>query len=130
MSLKRGSWLVLRSLLAMGSGLAVLPIVNLAGGAVADVAGFPAGGEARLAWDLGWFFIAGALAAWVVARLAPRAARAHAAAFFILMLTGGVLGVVRLGEDWPRWFSAGILVCLPLQVGLGAWLALRGKQRG
>lgn len=107
----------------------VLPLVNLAGGALADLTGFPAAGEGRLAWDLGWVFVAGSLAAWAVARLAPRAARTHAAAFFALMLTVSVLAVARLGEDWPRWFSAGILIALPLQVGLGTWWALRGRER-
>lgn len=107
----------------------VLPLVNLAGGALADLTGFPAAGEGRLAWDLGWVFVAGSLAAWAVARLAPRAARTHAAAFFALMLIVSVLAVARLGEDWPRWFSAGILIALPLQVGLGTWWALRGSVR-
>jgi hypothetical protein len=129
MSLKRGFSLALRSLLAMGSALAVLPLVNLAGGALADSTGFPAGGEARLAWDLGWVFIAGSLAAWVVATLAPRAARAHAAVLFALMLVIDVLAVVWVGDDWPHWFNAGVLIALPLQVGLGAWWALRGGKR-
>ncbi|HEX7802674.1 MAG TPA: hypothetical protein VF471_07960 [Pseudoxanthomonas sp.] len=129
MSLKRGSWLALRSLLAIGAGLVVLPLVNLAGGALADLTGFPAAGEGRLAWDLGWLFTAGSLAAWTVARLAPRAARAHAAALFALMLVVSVLAVAQLGEDWPRWFSAGVLIALPLQVGLGTWWALRSRGR-
>lgn len=129
MSLKRGSWLALRSLLAIAAGLAVLPLVNLAGGALADLTGFPAAGEGRLAWDLGWVFVAGSLGAWTVARLAPRAVHAHAAAFFALMLAVSVLAVARLGEDWPRWFSAGVLMTLPLQVGLGMWWALRSRGR-
>jgi hypothetical protein len=127
MSLKRGSWLALRSLLAMASALAVLLLVNLAGGALADRTGSPAAGEARLAWDLGWFFVAGSLAAWTVAKLAPRAPRLHVAAFFALVT--GVLAVVRLGDDWPHWFSAGILIGLPLQAGLGGWWALRDRKR-
>ncbi|MGH8025517.1 MAG: hypothetical protein ACREO0_02215 [Pseudoxanthomonas sp.] len=129
MSLKRGLSVALRSLLAVGLALAVLPLVNLAGGALADLTGLLKGGESRLAWDLGWVFISGSLAAWVVTRLAPRAAPAHAAAFFALMLAVGVLAVARLGGDWPPWFSAGILLTLPLQVWLGAWWALRGGKR-
>lgn len=131
MSLKRGSWLALRSLFAVGAGLAVVPLINLAGGALSDLTGFPAAGEGRLAWDLGWVFVAGALAAWTVTKLAPRAARAHAhaVAFFALMLGVSVVAVARLGEDWPRWFSAGILIALPLQVGLGTWWALRSRER-
>lgn len=109
--------------------MVLVPLVNLAGGALSDLAGFPAAGEGRLAWDLGWVFVAGALAAWTVTKLAPRAARTHAVASFALMLGLSVVAVARLGEDWPRWFSAGILIAVPLQVGLGAWWALRGRQR-
>lgn len=122
MSPKRGLLLALCSLLAFS----VVILVNLAGGELADFTGFPHAGEGRLAWDLGWFFFAGAGGAWTVTRLAPRAPRAHAAVFFVLAFVAAMLGVARLGSDWPRWFSAGVLLSLPLQVGLGGWWALRG----
>ena len=86
MSLVRVPLLVLRSLLAMALAFSVLSLANLAGGALADMTGFPEAGEGRLAWDLGWVFIAGVLAAWTVAKLAPRAPRLRVAVFFVLML--------------------------------------------
>jgi len=129
MSLKRGCVLAMRSLLAMALGFVVVVLVNQGGGELADLAGFPWGGERRLAWDLAWVFIAGVLAAWVVTRLAPGASRAHAAVFFMLMLVVAAVAVMQLGGDWPRWFSAGILLTLPLQMWLGAWWALRGNAK-
>ncbi|WP_176943854.1 hypothetical protein [Pseudoxanthomonas sp. CF125] len=45
------------------------------------------------------------------------------------MLVIDVLAVVWVGDDWPHWFNAGVLIALPLQVGLGAWWALRGGKR-
>jgi len=127
MSLKHRFVLALRSLLAIALACVVEVLINQGGGELADRAGFPWGGERRLAWDLAWVFIAGVLAAWVVTRLAPRAPRVHAAVFFVLMLVVAVAAVVQLGSDWPGWFSAGILLTLPLQVALGAWWALQGN---
>lgn len=129
MSLKSGLWIALRSLLALASAAVVVALLNLCGGELADATGFPEGGEARLAWDLGWVFLAGASAAWMVVKLAPRAPRAHAAAFFVLMLVVAVLALIQLGGDWPCWFSVGILLAAPLQVVLGAGWALRGSKR-
>jgi hypothetical protein len=128
MSLVRVPLLVLRSLLAIALAFSVLSLANLAGGALADMTKFPDAGEGRLAWDLGWVFIAGVLAAWTVAKLAPRAPRLHAAVFFVLMLVISMVAVAQLGGDWPRWFSAGILLTLPLQVWLGFWLSLPGRK--
>lgn len=119
--------LALRSLLAMVLAFVVVVLVNQTGGELADLAGFPGGGERRLAWDLACVFVAGVLAAWCAARFAPRAPRMHAGAFFVLMLVVAVLAVIQLGSDWPRWFSAGILLGLPVQVWLGARWALHGR---
>jgi hypothetical protein len=129
MSLKHGPSVALRSLLTMGLAFAVVVLVNLGGGALADTTGFPKGGEARLAWDLGWVFIAGVFAAWLVVKLAPCAPRVHAVVFFALMLVVAAVAVFQLGGDWPRWFSVGILLAVPLQVGLGAGWALRERKR-
>jgi hypothetical protein len=128
MPLKRVSLLVLRSLLAMTLAFVVVVLVNLAGGELADATGFPQAGEARLAWDLAWVFLAGMFAAWLVVKLAPCAPRRHAVAFFALMLAVAVLAVIRIDGDWPRWFSTGILLAVPLQVGLGAGWALRDRK--
>jgi hypothetical protein len=111
-SLKSGFPIALRSLFALVSAFVVAVLVNLGGGELADTTGFPDGGEARLAWDLGWVFIAGVFATLLVVKLAVAA-----------------LAVIQLGGDWPRWFSAGILLAVPLQVGLGAGWALRGSKR-
>lgn len=120
-------FLALHSLLAMMLACAAALLVNLAGGALADLAGFPGGGG-RLGWDLGWFFVAGVLATWLLVRLAPRAPRWHAAAFLMLALVACGLGLARLGSDWPVWFSAGVALSLPVQVWLGARWGLRGRR--
>lgn len=122
--------LALRSLLAMVLAFVVVALVNQGGGELAELAEFPGGGEPRLAWDLGWVFIAGVLAAWVVAKLAPRAPRMHAVVFFVLTLAVAVYAVVQLGDGWPRWFSIGILLGLPLQAWLGTRWALRARRDG
>lgn len=129
MPLKRGPSLALRSLLAMTQAFAAVALVNLGGGELADATGFPQAGQARLAWDLGWVFLAGMSAAWLVAKLAPCAPRMHAFAFFALMLAVAVWAVIRIDGGWPRWFSAGLLLAVPLQVGLGAGWAVRGRKR-
>ena len=121
--------LALRSLLAIALALVVVVAVNQAGGVVAGRIGLAAGGDGRLAWDLGWVFLAGVLATWAAVRLAPSAPRAHAVGLFAIFLAVDVLAVVELGADWPLWFSAGALLTLPLQVWLGAWWGLRGRRR-
>jgi hypothetical protein len=121
-----GLVLVLRSLLAMALAWAAFCLANLAGSGLATLAGFPAGGGRRLGWDLAWVMVAGVLAAWVVATLAPRAPRAHVLALFAMLLAIAVLAVVELGGDWPWWFSAGVVATLPLQ----AWLGMRWAPRG
>jgi hypothetical protein len=117
----------LRSLLAIVLAFVVVALVNQGGGALADLVRFPKPGEGRLAWDLLVAFSAGTLGAWVAVRLAPRAPRGHAFSFFALSLAIVVFAVMKLGADWPWWFSAGILLSLPLQVWLGVNWAMRGK---
>lgn len=113
----------LRSLLAFALACAVVVAVNWAGGGLADLLRLPQGAR-HLAWDLGWVWIAGIAAAWLVATLAPRAPRAHAAAWGALMLAVAVAAVLEVG-DWPAWFDAGVVLGAPLQAWLGARLALR-----
>lgn len=122
-------FLALRSLLAIVLALAVVVLVNQGGGALADLAQFPKPGEGRLAWDLFVVFAAGTVGAWVAVRLAPGAPRRHAFSFFALSLAIIVFAVMKLGADWPWWFSAGILLSLPLQVWLGASWAMRRNAR-
>ncbi|MEL1265763.1 hypothetical protein [Pseudoxanthomonas putridarboris] len=127
MSLKRKLVFALRSLLALALAFVVVQVVNLAGMWLAQASGWPAGGDPRLAWDLLWVFLAGVAATWTAVKLAPGAPRGHAIAFFVLALVIDVVAVAQLGDGWPWWFSTGILLTLPLQVWLGAWLALRKR---
>lgn len=116
----------LRSLLALALALGAVVAVNWIGAALGDVLGI-AQGKARLAWDLFWVFCAGTAAAWVMVRLAPRAPVAHAWAFFAIALVIDAVGVAQMWDAWPLWFSLGVLLTLPLQVWLGASLALRSR---
>jgi hypothetical protein len=115
----------LRALLAVLAGFAAMFAVNLAGSGLATASGFPAGGPSRLGWDLLWVVLSGIAGAWVVVRLAPCAPRRHALAFFLLVLMMDGYAVAELGADFPPWFSAGLLLTLPLQIWLGMRLALR-----
>ncbi|HVI58872.1 MAG TPA: hypothetical protein VM619_08340 [Luteimonas sp.] len=114
----------LRSLLALALAGAAFALGNWAGGELGDRLPLP-GGAVRLAWDLGWVFVAGIAAAWVVAKLAPRAPRLHVLAWCLLLLGVGACAALRMGDDWPWWFSAGLLAGAPLQGWLGARLARR-----
>ncbi|MBO9717387.1 MAG: hypothetical protein J7507_11420 [Pseudoxanthomonas sp.] len=116
-----------RALLAVLAGLAGMFAANLAGSALATALRLPAGGSPRLGWDLSWIVLSGIAGAWLVVRLAPCAPRRHALAFFLLVLLMDGYAVAKLGADFPPWFSAGLLLTLPLQVWLGTRLALRRR---
>ena len=122
--------IALRVLLAVLAGLAVMFALNLAGSAVASALGFSAGGTARLGWDLLCVVLSGIAGTWAAVRLAPCAPRLHALAFFLLVLLMDGYAVAALGADFPEWFSAGLLLTLPLQVWAGARLALSRRHRG
>ena len=122
---KRGAVIALRSCVAFVLALAMVPLVNEAGGQLGDAIGLASGGDRRLSWDLAWVLIAGVAANWLVVKLAPCARRPHAVFLFVVMLAIHVQAVRMLGNDWPRWFSAGLLLCPPLQTWLGAAWALR-----
>ncbi|WP_101927486.1 MULTISPECIES: hypothetical protein [Luteimonas] len=116
-----------RTALALALGFVAVVLVNLAGAWLASALGLADGGHRRLAWDLAIVCLAGVAGAWVVVRRAPRAPRGHALAFFVLALALDTIAVVQLGHGMPLWFSAGVLLTLPLQVWLGLRLALRGR---
>jgi len=126
MSLQHSLLLALRSMAAMGLAMAIVFLVNTAGGWLAAALGFP-GGSTRLAWDLGCVFVAGLLATRVLVRLAPCAPRRHALALLLLMLAVSVAAVIRLGAEFPVWFSTGLLFCVPVQVAVGVRWALHGE---
>ncbi len=117
--------IALRSCVAFVLALAAVPLVNAAGGQLGDAIGLASGGDGRLSWDLAWVLVAGVAANWLVTKLAPCALRLHAVVLFVAMLAIHVQAVRMLGNDWPRWFSAGLLLCPPLQTWLGAGWALR-----
>ena len=123
MPLQAIALLALRSLLALALAGAVFALGNWAGGALGDRLPLPGG--ARLAWDLAWVFVAGIVAASAVAKAAPRAPRLHVLAWCLLLMGVGACAVLRMGEDWPWWFRAGIVAGTPLQGWLGARLASR-----
>ena len=124
-----GIRLVVRALLAMVLGLAVLFAVNLAGSVLASAAGFPRGGTPRLAWDLLWVVLAGIGGGWSVVRLAPCAPRRHALVFFAGVLLMDSYAVAAFGADFPGGFSAGLLLTVPLQAWPGMRLALPRTRR-
>src|SRR5690606_5282374 len=122
MSWKQALVAAVRSPLAVVLALVAFCAANQFGGWLAAQLGLPPGGGARLGWDLGWMFVAGVLAAWCLAWLAPpRAARAHVAVFFVALMAFAAWVVAGMGGDWPWWFSGGVLATMPLQ----AWLGLR-----
>ncbi|MGO1070455.1 hypothetical protein [Lysobacter sp. CA199] len=111
--------LILHSLSAMAAAATVLVLTNLAGGTLAQWWGFARGGKGRLAWDLGWVIAGGVLAVAVATRCAPAAPRRHGLVCAALIAAVTVYAVIELGEDFPRWFCAGLLLSVPLQAWLG-----------
>lgn len=106
-----------------------MPLVNLAGGALATLLNLPPGGDARLAYDLLWVMLAGISSSALMVGVAAVAKTAHAWMFFALYLALAVYVAVTAWDDFPRWFTLGCLLTLPLQVWLGARLGVRNEQR-
>ena len=105
-----------------------VPLVNLAGGELADLLRLPRGGDARLAYDLLWVFLAGVAGSTLMVGVAAVAKTAHAWGLFALYLALGLYVTVMAWDDFPRWFTLACLLTLPLQVWLGWWLAW-GRRR-
>ena len=124
MPLPRFLPIALRSLLALVLAIVAIPSVNFAGGWLsAHVFGLPSGGALRLAVDLSWVSIAVVIATWLMVRVAAVAKTAHAWVLFALCVVAHAYGTITMGDDFPRWFVAGFVGLLPLQVWLGWWLA-------
>lgn len=119
---------VLRSVRALALAAVAVPLVNLAGGELADLLRLPRGGDARLAYDLLWVFLAGATGSTLMVGVAAVAKTAHAWGLFALYLALGLYVTVMAWDDFPRWFTLACLLTLPLQVWLGWWLAW-GRRR-
>ncbi len=109
------------SLVALLTGVATLPAVNLAGSALATAAGMAAGGGPRLAWDLAWLVLSLAAGAGLSAWMAPRAPRWHALGLLAGFQALAIAGVVRMGEDWPLWFRAAVVLAPAVLVVAAAW---------
>lgn len=125
-SLRLG-WMGLRSLSALALMAGIVVAGTWASGELAAWLALPAGGSARLAWDLAGVIVAGSLGFAALARLAPAAPRAHVAVALVLLLGVAAWAVGALGDDFPGWF----LTALPLSLPLQAWAGWRlGGSRG
>lgn len=129
MSFKRCVWRTLGSLLAMSAAVFALVAINLLGGTLAAWLGFPPGGTGRLTWDLAWAIASGTAAIAIATYCAPAAPRRHALVCFAALSIAAVYAVMQLGDDFPPWFCAGLLLSLPLQGWLAARWALKLKNR-
>lgn len=116
---------VLRSVLALALAAVAVPLVNLAGGELADLLRLPRGGDARLAYDLLWVFLAGVAGSALMVGMAAVAKTAHAWVLFALYLALGLYVTVMAWDDFPRWFTLACLLTLPVQVWLGWWLVVK-----
>lgn len=117
--------IVLRSVLALGLALVAVPLVNLAGGELAALLRLPPGGDARLAYDLLWVFLAGVAGSALMVGAAAVAKSAHAWALFALYLALDLYVTMMAWDDFPRWFTLACLLTLPVQVWLGWWLVVK-----
>jgi hypothetical protein len=97
----------------------------VAGGELAGVLVLPRGGDARLAYDLLWVFLAGVVGSVLMVGVAAVSKTAHAWAIFVLYLGLDLYVTVMAWDDFPRWFTLGCLLTLPLQVWLGWWLVMK-----
>jgi len=122
--------IVLRSAVALALAILAIPLVNLAGGELATRLALPPGGDARLAYDLAWVFLAGLVGTVLMVGVAAVAKTAHAWALSALYLALDLYATVVAWDDFPRWFTLSCLLTLPLQVWLGWWLVVgRGVSR-
>ncbi|MBW8369032.1 MAG: hypothetical protein K0M70_14385 [Arenimonas sp.] len=93
--------------------LACLPTLNWLGGTLAAALRLPAGGNPRLAWDMGWLLASVFAATWLPARLSPLWPRRVAVGLASVLMAAAVWAVWTMGEDFPPWFRAALLVGLP-----------------
>lgn len=127
MAVRRCLLLVLACLLVVAGAFTALLGLNALGGWLAQSLALPRGGNARLAWDLGWVAASSIAALWLVARWAPVAQRVLAWLVWAALAIAVVWGVVTLGEDFPGWFLAALLLMLPALFGLVIWLTRRPR---
>lgn len=122
---------VIRSVIVLALAVGLLVVVNLGGGVVSEAIGLARGGTVNLMWDLAWTVLSGTVSIAFVARLVSFAPRRHALGFVLALAALTIFAVVEMGGDFPVWFSAGLLLGLPLQYWWGVrWALGRGAQAG
>lgn len=122
--------IVARSLAGLVLAIVAIPVVNSIGAWISNAMGLSQQGDLRLAFDLFWVFMAGFTGTWLMVKVAAVGKTAHAWVIFALYLVIDALGAIVMWDDFPPWFSLGVLVVLPPQVWLGWWLAWGRTSRG
>lgn len=120
---------LLKTLVIVVAALASVPLLNELGGALAVVLGLPSGGNARLAWDLGWLLVSAFVAVWLPARWSPRWPRGLAVGLASLWIGAAAWAAWNMGSDFPAWFVAAVLIGVPVVAGAAAWLGASGRTR-
>lgn len=115
---------VVLSVLCVVVALFVLGMVSGAAGWIAPWIGLGDGGQARLAWDLGWTILGGIAATAFAARYAPTLRYVHGGVVWAVIASASVYAAWDLGSDFPFWFVLVLLLSLPLQAA-GIWLGAR-----
>ena len=114
---------VVLSVLSVVVALFVLGMVSGAGGWIAPWLGL-GDGQLRLAWDLAWTILGGVAATAFAARYAPAWPYLHGGGVWVLIAAASAYAAWDLGNDFPFWFVATLLVSLPVQA-LGIWIGAR-----
>jgi hypothetical protein len=119
---------VVLSILCVVVAVFVLGMVSGAAGWIAPWIGLGEGGQARLAWDLGWTILGGVAATAFAARYAPTAPYVHGGVVWAVIAAASVYAAWDLGSDFPFWFVTVLLIALPFQAA-GIWLGARYRPR-
>jgi hypothetical protein len=115
----------LASLAVLLAGVACVPALNTAGGALASALGFAAGGTLRLAWDLGWLLLSVFAAVWLPARWSPLWPRGLALGLSIVLVGAVAWAAWTMGGDFPRGFVAALVVGAPVAAAAAMVIAAR-----
>lgn len=123
----RSHWALraLDSLAALAAGVACVPALNTAGGALAAALGFAAGGTLRLTWDASWVLLSVFAAVWLPARWSPLWPRGLALGVAVVLLGGVAWAAWTMGGDFPRGFIAALVVGAPIAAAVAMVIAAR-----
>lgn len=119
----------LASLAVLLAGVACVPALNTAGGALAAAGGFAAGGTLRLAWDLGWVLLSVFVAVWLPARWSPLWPRGLALGLAVVLVGAAAWAAWTMGGDFPRGFVAALVVGAPIAAAAAMVAAARRSPR-